>query len=67
MSSTSGRDADHALAYPEPPAHPLWHRHGPKTQPLTAEQQKRNHELLRLAACTRRTTTAGESRSCSPT
>ncbi|MFD7631743.1 hypothetical protein ACFV7Q_38045 [Streptomyces sp. NPDC059851] len=27
MSSTD-RHLDHALAYPEPPASPLWHRHG---------------------------------------
>ncbi|MGW2707312.1 hypothetical protein [Streptomyces sp. NPDC001340] len=48
MSNTQ-RDVDHALAYPEPPAHPLWHRHGAKAQPLTPAQQKRNRELLDLA------------------
>lgn len=49
MSSTQ-RDVDHALAYPEPPASPLWHRHGSvKTRPLTPDQQKRNRELLDIA------------------
>ncbi|MGW3458569.1 hypothetical protein ACWDE9_02890 [Streptomyces olivaceoviridis] len=49
MSSTQ-RDVDHALAYPEPPASPLWHRHGGvKARPLTAAQQKRNRELLDIA------------------
>ncbi|MEW2623648.1 hypothetical protein [Streptomyces sp. NPDC048106] len=45
---------DHALAYPEPPASPLWHRHGPKTRPITPEQQRRNRELLMLAQRTPR-------------
>jgi hypothetical protein len=53
MSSTR-RDADHARAYPEPPAHPLWHRHGPKAPPLTPKQQQRNRELLLLAQHTPR-------------
>ncbi|MFJ8855982.1 hypothetical protein [Streptomyces sp. NPDC102437] len=44
MSST-----DHALAYPEPPASPLWHRQGPRPRPITPEQQRRNRELLVLA------------------
>ncbi|MBT2413772.1 hypothetical protein J7I94_25005 [Streptomyces sp. ISL-12] len=48
MSSTH-RDVDHALAYPEPPASPLWHRRGPKARPLTPAQQKRNRELLDIA------------------
>ncbi|MBV7674328.1 hypothetical protein STHAL_33315 [Streptomyces halstedii] len=48
MSSTQ-HDVDHALAYPEPPASPLWHRHGTKARPLTPEQQRRNRELLVLA------------------
>ncbi|WP_367140641.1 MULTISPECIES: hypothetical protein [Streptomyces] len=48
MSSTQ-HDVDHALAYPEPPASPLWHRHGTKAGPLTPEQQRRNRELLVLA------------------
>ncbi|MFB6807607.1 hypothetical protein [Streptomyces sp. NPDC056387] len=49
MTSTD-RDVDHALAYPEPPASPLWHRHGAaKARPLTPAQQKRNAELLVLA------------------
>ncbi|GAA2417966.1 hypothetical protein ACFPFX_04765 [Streptomyces mauvecolor] len=39
-------DGDHTLAYPEPPASPLWHRHGAKARPLTREQQRRNCELL---------------------
>lgn len=47
--STTQRDVDHALAYPEPPASPLWHRHGAKARPLTAAQQKRNRELLDIA------------------
>lgn len=48
MSNTQ-RDVDHALAYPEPPASPLWHRHGAKARPLTPAQQKRNRELLDIA------------------
>ncbi|MFD8251291.1 hypothetical protein [Streptomyces werraensis] len=48
MSSTD-RDVDHALAYPEPPASPLWHRHGAKARPLTPEQQRHNRELLDIA------------------
>ncbi|WP_333741181.1 hypothetical protein [Streptomyces sp. IBSBF 2806] len=48
MSSTD-RDVDHALAYPEPPASPLWHRHGAKTRPLTPAEQRRNRELLDAA------------------
>lgn len=48
MSSTQ-RDVDNALAYPEPPASPLWHRHGAKARPLTPEQQQRSRELLDLA------------------
>ncbi len=53
MSSTN-RDVDHALAYPEPPASPLWHRHGPTARPLTNAQKKRNRELLMLAQRTPR-------------
>ncbi|MFD5890544.1 hypothetical protein ACFWHQ_31845 [Streptomyces sp. NPDC060334] len=30
MNSTPLHDVDTALAYPEPPASPLWHRHGAK-------------------------------------
>ncbi|TXS58221.1 hypothetical protein [Streptomyces sp. t39] len=48
MSSTE-HDVDRALAYPEPPASPLWHRHGAKARPLTDAQQRRNRELLVLA------------------
>ncbi|MFF7975863.1 hypothetical protein [Streptomyces sp. NPDC007905] len=48
MSNTQ-RDVDHALAYPEPPASPLWHCHGAKARPLTPAQQKRNRELLDIA------------------
>jgi hypothetical protein len=48
MSSTQP-DVDRALAYPEPPASPLWHRDGPPVRPLTPEQQRRNRELLVLA------------------
>ncbi|RPK23573.1 hypothetical protein EES37_38100 [Streptomyces sp. ADI91-18] len=49
MSSTD-RDVDHALAYPEPPASPLWHRHGGmQARPLTDAEKKRNCELLVLA------------------
>ena len=40
------RPPDHALAYPEPPASPLWHRSGPTLHPLTPEQQQRNTEQL---------------------
>ncbi|WP_328786081.1 hypothetical protein OHT68_48980 (plasmid) [Streptomyces canus] len=53
MSSTQ-RDVDHALAYPEPPASPLWHRHGAKARPLTDAQKRRNRELLLLAQRTTR-------------
>ncbi|KMS82812.1 hypothetical protein ACZ91_56630 [Streptomyces regensis] len=53
MSSTD-RDVDHALAYPEPLASPLWHRHGAKARPLTPEQQRRNRELLDIALRTTR-------------
>ncbi|MFC8834881.1 hypothetical protein ACFT8V_16990 [Streptomyces griseoincarnatus] len=53
MSSTDP-DIDHALAYPEPPASPLWHRHGAKARPLTPEQQRRNRELLDIAQRTTR-------------
>ncbi|MER6374458.1 hypothetical protein ABT255_40245 [Streptomyces mirabilis] len=48
MSSTQ-REVDRALAYPEPPASPLWRRHGAKARPLTDAQKKRNRELLNLA------------------
>ncbi|MER7841828.1 hypothetical protein ABTY98_39565 [Streptomyces sp. NPDC096040] len=48
MSSTP-RDTDRALAYPEPPASLCWHRHGPTHPPLTPEQQQRNREVLALA------------------
>ncbi|MYV43008.1 hypothetical protein GT030_30125 [Streptomyces sp. SID1328] len=53
MSSTD-RDVDHALAYPEPPVSPLWHRHGTKACPLTPEQQRHNRELLDIAQRTTR-------------
>ncbi|MER6103686.1 hypothetical protein ABT115_15515 [Streptomyces sp. NPDC001832] len=46
MSSTPQNDVDPTLAYPEPPASPLRHRRGPKRQPFTPEQQRRNCELL---------------------
>ncbi|MFF3505410.1 hypothetical protein [Streptomyces sp. NPDC003247] len=50
MSSTPQQDVDHALAYPEPPAHPNWRRRGTaKPRPLTADQQQHNRELLVLA------------------
>lgn len=48
MSSTQP-NVDRALAYPEPPASPLWHRHGAKARPLTDAQRQRNRELLVLA------------------
>ncbi|MFG2676883.1 hypothetical protein [Streptomyces sp. NPDC048445] len=54
MNSTPHHDVDHTLAYPEPPASPLWHRHGTKARPLTPEQQRRNCELLLLAQRTSR-------------
>ncbi|MEU9594386.1 hypothetical protein AB0D84_32355 [Streptomyces sp. NPDC048193] len=53
MSSTE-RDVDHALAYPEPPASPLWHRHGAQARPLTDAQKRRNRELLDIAQRTTR-------------
>ncbi|MEU9202890.1 hypothetical protein [Streptomyces sp. NPDC048332] len=46
MNSTTQHDVDLTLAYPEPPASPLWHRHGPKPRPITPEQQRRSRELL---------------------
>jgi hypothetical protein len=52
------RSVDRALAYPEPPTSSLWHRHGPKTRPLTPAQQRRNREVLDLALRKPRTTTA---------
>ncbi|MGW1651453.1 hypothetical protein [Streptomyces atratus] len=49
------RDVDYALAYPAPPASPLWNRHGGvKVRPLTDAQKKRNRELLLLAQRTTR-------------
>lgn len=62
MSSTD-RDVDHILAYPEPPASPFWHRHGAKGRPLTDAQKKRNRELLVLAQRTSRPRSPG----CAPT
>ncbi|MEU3907299.1 hypothetical protein AB0F20_26340 [Streptomyces goshikiensis] len=53
MSSTD-RDVDHALAYPEPPASPLWHRSGPKARLITPGQQQHNCELLLRAQYTPR-------------
>jgi hypothetical protein len=53
MSRKPRHDADQALAYPEPPASPLWHRHG-DARPLTPAEQKRNCELLELAQRTPR-------------
>ncbi|MCX5166172.1 hypothetical protein OOK39_44850 [Streptomyces sp. NBC_00264] len=53
MSNTPQHGVDH-LAYPEPPASPLWHRDGPKARPLTPEQQRRNRELLLRAQHTPR-------------
>jgi hypothetical protein len=58
MSSTPQHDVDHALAYPEPPASPLWHRHGAKARPITDAQKKRNCELLVLAQRKPRASTA---------
>ncbi|MFE2609432.1 hypothetical protein ACFXDI_40290 [Streptomyces mirabilis] len=52
------RDVDHALAYPEPPASSLWHRHGAKARPLTDAQKERNRELLDFAQRKPRTTAA---------
>jgi len=57
MSSTD-HTVDHALAYPEPPASPLWHRHGAKTRPLTDADRRRNRELLVLAQRKPRATAA---------
>ncbi|AKL71212.1 MULTISPECIES: hypothetical protein [Streptomyces] len=45
---------DVVLAYPEPPASPLWHRSGPKARPITPVQQQRNCELLLRAQYTPR-------------
>ncbi|MFJ2060322.1 hypothetical protein ACIOMM_30895 [Streptomyces sp. NPDC087908] len=50
----SNRDVDNALAYPEPPASPLWHRHSANARPLTDAQRQRNRELLVLAQRTTR-------------
>ncbi|MFF4542210.1 hypothetical protein [Streptomyces aureus] len=57
MSRTS-RAVDRTIAYPEPPASRLWHRHGPARQPLTPERQRRNREALALALHTPRPRTA---------
>ncbi len=57
MGSTI-RDVDHALAYPEPPVRPLWHRHGAKARPLTGAQKRRDRELLNIAQRKPRTTAA---------
>jgi hypothetical protein len=46
---SSNRNVGNALAYPEPPASPLWHHHGTTTRPLTDAQRQRNRELLMLA------------------
>ncbi|MFD0068728.1 hypothetical protein, partial [Streptomyces sp. NPDC127574] len=54
MTSTNP-SVDHALAYPEPPASPMWHRGGPKARPLTPEERQRNQDLLRLAYRPRKT------------
>ncbi|GAA4759384.1 hypothetical protein [Streptomyces sanyensis] len=51
--SSNQPDVDRALAYPEPPASPLWYRHGAKARPLTDAQRQRNRELLVLAQPTR--------------
>ncbi|MDR3032278.1 MAG: hypothetical protein LBV78_04085 [Kitasatospora sp.] len=53
MSSTD-HTVDHALADPEPPASPLWHRHGAKARPLTDADRRRNRELLKIAQHTPR-------------
>ncbi|WP_328335774.1 MULTISPECIES: hypothetical protein [unclassified Streptomyces] len=63
MSSTPQHDADHALAYPEPPASHPWRHHGTKARPLTDAQRKRNCELLLLAQRQHRV----EEPTCSPT
>ncbi|MER7692658.1 hypothetical protein [Streptomyces sp. NPDC097610] len=55
MSTATWPEGDHSLAYPEPPASPLWHRHcAAKARPLTPAEQKRNCELLVLAQRTPR-------------
>ncbi|MFE1265731.1 hypothetical protein ACFW5X_35185 [Streptomyces albogriseolus] len=51
MSGTD-HDVDLALAYPEPPASPLWHCHSAQTRPPA--QQRRNRELLDIAQRTTR-------------
>lgn len=67
MNSTQ-REGDHALAYPEPPASPLWHRHGVRApRQLTPAQQRRNRELLALAIRNPRTAATPRRRPCSPT
>lgn len=49
MSTSPRADHDQALAYPEPPAHPSWHRHRPKPEPLTPERAAHNLRVLKLA------------------
>ncbi|MFF1779826.1 hypothetical protein [Streptomyces virginiae] len=51
---SSHRDVDHALAYPEPPPSPPWHRTGRKPRPLTPGEQQDNCELLLRAQYTPR-------------
>ncbi|MEU5958812.1 hypothetical protein [Streptomyces sp. NPDC047525] len=53
MSNTPQHDVDH-LAYPEPPASPLWHHRGAPARPLTEADQKRNCQFLVLALRTPR-------------
>ncbi|WP_172387691.1 hypothetical protein [Streptomyces sp. MNP-20] len=42
-------DGDRVLAYPEPPASPLWRRHHIPARPLSAAEKQRNHDLLEIA------------------
>ncbi|MGC5041065.1 hypothetical protein ACLQ2C_36620 [Streptomyces sp. DT73] len=57
--STPDTDAgvDRALAYPEPPASPLYRRRT-LNRPLREEEQRRNRELLLLALRRPRATAA---------
>jgi hypothetical protein len=52
--NSARRNQERARAYPEPPASSSWHRHGPKHQPLTPEQQQHHRDALTLALHTGR-------------
>ncbi|MFF1561013.1 hypothetical protein [Streptomyces sp. NPDC058279] len=54
MNSARQYDDHQALAYPEPPPHPMWHRYDPRPRQLTPEEQQRHTEDLLRALHTPR-------------